>query len=288
MIISTLVCLFIFLLTSHSVFASVVINEVSPRTSPEWIELYNPDSVPIDLTGWYFKDASGTKKLIAQPESFLSNTYYLATGYSSWLNNSGLESLYLFDSTDNMVDSVSFDETNEDTTVARVPDFTGAWLLDQVSTPLATNVQPSPSITPTPTPDPSPSVSPTPTPTPSPTPLPSTLAAAQKPSPSPSVLPSLKPSPTPSPSPSTLPYATTPSDFHSPEGTVAGETTIDLSGYGSTSSPSVDPSLPSESSSLSLNKSRAKVLIFVGAGLSLLSLAIYLWLRRKNEGIINE
>ena len=167
-----LACLIIFVSFKSSASASVIINEVSPRSSPEWVELYNPDPAPIDLTGWYFKDASGTKKSITQPESFLSNTYYLATGYSSWLNNSGQESLYLFDSSDIMVDSVSFDETNEDTTVARVPDFTGAWLLDQVSTPLATNVQPSPSITPTPTPEPSPSVSPTPTPTPSPTPLP--------------------------------------------------------------------------------------------------------------------
>ena len=280
--------LIIFLVFTPSTSASVIINEVSPRSNPEWVELYNPDPVPIDLTGWYFKDASGTKKLIAQPESFPSNTYYLATGYSSWLNNTGQESLYLFDSTDNMVDSVSFDETNEDTTVARVPDISGAWLLDQVPTPLATNVQPSPSITPDPTPEPSPSISPTPSPSSSPSPLPSTLASAQKPTPTPTILPSPKPSLSPSVAPNTNPSSTPLSSILTPEGTVAGESIIDLSSYGSTSSPSVYPSSPIESSTLSLNKSRAKVLIFIGSGLSLLSLAIYLWLRRKNEVIINE
>lgn len=280
--------LIIFLVFTPSTSASVIINEVSPRSSPEWVELYNPDPAPTDLTGWYFKDASGTKKLITQPESFLPNSYYLATGYSSWLNNTGQESLYLFDSTDNMVDSVSFDETNEDTTVARVPDINGAWLLDQVPTPLATNVQPSPSITPDPTPEPSPSISPTPSPSSSPSPLPSTLAAAQKPTPTPTILPSPKPSLSPSLAPSIPPITTASIDAHSPEGTVAGETTIDLSGYGSTSSPSVDPSTPIDSSSLSLNKSRAKTLGFIVAGLLLLSLATYLWIRRKNEVIINE
>lgn len=266
--------------------ASVIINEVSPRSNPEWIELYNSDTSPVDLTGWYFKDASGTKKLISNPESFTANTYYLSTGYTSWLNNTGQESLYLFNSLDVMVDSVSFEETKEETTLSRIPDITGSWLLDQQPTPLAPNTQPTPSPTPSPAASPSPSLEPTPTPTPSPTPLPSTLASAQKPSPSPSLSPSKTPSPTPTPTPARSPSASVlVVDESASSGTVAGETTIDLSGYGNIPSPTPIETIDN---GLILNTSRAKILISIGSGLVLITSAIYLWYRRKNEGIINQ
>ena len=268
------------------VFASVIINEVSPRTNPEWVELYNSDPNPVDLTGWYFKDASGTKKLISNPETFAANTYYLATGYSSWLNNTGQELLYLFNNSDVMVDSLSFEETKENTSLARVPDITGSWLLDQIPTPLSSNNQPTPTPTPAPSPTDAASPIPSPTPTPTPSPLPSTLASAQKPSPSPTPSPSPSPTPVPSSKPAPSPSI---SDtlFNNNAGTVAGEATIDLSAYGNIPSPTPLAGNETNEKGLTLNKSRAKNIAYLGTGIALLAVATYLWFRRKNEGIIN-
>lgn len=107
---------------------------------------------------------------------------------------------------------------------------------------------------------PSPSPSPTPAPSPTPTPSPSLV-----PSPTPSPTP--KPSPKPSPSPSP--------DLGVRIGTVAGEaTTIDLSGFGVSPSPtSPAKALREGGSKPILNRDRAKTALLVGIGLITMSLA---------------
>ncbi len=109
-------------------------------------------------------------------------------------------------------------------------------------------------VHPSPVPSPNPSLppSPTPTPTPSPSPIPS---------------PSLIPSPRPSPSIALL----------SSPGTVAGETTVDLSAFG-VASPQPSTS-PSSTPTPRLNSTRARFALIVGSGLVLLSIASYLGFR---------
>lgn len=264
--------IFILLFLKHHiplVDASIVLNEISPRTSPEWLELYNSGTDPIDLNNWYLKDAAGNKKPIAVTEPLSPNNYFLATGYSSWLNNTGTESVYLYDSADVLVDSVSFAETKEGTVIARIPDITGTWLLDQVSSPLASNdsVLPSPIPSPSPTPSPSPSPSPLPTPaavaaTPSPTTTPTPT-----PTPTPVLISTPKPSPTPTPLPSPS------SDLlASPEGTVAAAVDVDLSSYGISPRPTSSPT----PALLQLNHSRLRFLSLTLGGLILFALATFL------------
>ena len=251
-----------------SVTASIVINEVSPLTNPEWIELYNPGSEAVDLTNWYFLDFSDTKKTLASGSAIPALSYFVFNNNNYWLNNNDPEVLKLYDSSGVLIDSVAFDPTNPETTVARIPDL-GEWYLDQLPTPNEANPTPIPSTTPTPTP------------TPIPTPDPS-IAVAQEPSPSPTPTPT--PTPTPSPSPITLstPSSSLTSSLSSPAtGTVAGEMVeINLTGFGiatPAASPIPSPSVPT------LNQSRAIYVILMGTGLIFLSLAGFLGVRQYRK-----
>lgn len=275
------VCTF-FAIFSQPVEAVVVLNEVSPRTSPEWIELYNTGPDPVDLTGWYYLDAASNRKNIDAPEPVGANTYYLSTPYTSWLNNDG-DSLYLYDNSDNLIDSLQFGQTKADTSVARVPDITGSWLLDQPQTALASNAAP--------TPTPSASPSPSPVPSPSPSPLPSAAATAQSPvtptpSPSPSATPIVAFSPSAKISSSSIP-SPSPTGGSDATATVAGVSDIDLSGYGM---PSIDTSPPPKDSTdptLSLNRSRLKLLITTSLGIIVLAVAAYLAYRQKKKNPVS-
>lgn len=264
--------------------ASLMLNEISPRTSPEWIEFYNSGPDAVDLTGWYLVDKQNHNKPILAPEPIAPNTYYVFSGVNSWLNNDDEESVTLYNSVGEVIDAVVFPKTVEGTTVARQPDITGSWLTNQPPTQGYTNTVASPS--------PSPSLSPSPSPSVTPSYSPAFAAIPPSPSPSPTP-PSVSPSPTltPSvvyPSPSKLVVSTTQPTLASPDtGTVSGASTIDLSGFGLVSPiPQESPQLSSAAASLSLNRSRAKVLLTTGSGLVLISLATYLWYRKKMGGII--
>ena len=119
-----------------------------------------------------------------------------------------------------------------------------------------------------PSPSPSPAVVPTPTSTPSPSPT-ST----------PTSTPTPKPSPTPLPSPSEL--------EDDSEATVAGVSTeIDLSGYGSSSSPNLQGELLSAKDGRqapSLNRSRLKTVAYIGSGLVILSIASFFGYRKYQK-----
>lgn len=266
-----------YLLSPQSVFATLVLNEISPRSNPEWIELYNTGTEAIDVTGWYFLDKQQTQKLLIAPEPIAPGTYFVFTGVSSWLNNDEEESVTIYDSGGVIIDAVVFPKTAADTTIARQPDFTGPWLTDQPPTQGHTNAQPSPS--PVPSPSPSPSSSPQASYSPA--------VAQAPPSPSPSPAPP-SPSPTSTPLPSSTIVQATPSPPApslaptTSEGTVAAATTIDLSAYGQSPSPS--PSSIATHPSLSINPVRLRFLLTVGLGLLCLSLALYLARRRLQSG----
>lgn len=281
-----LLSLFFFAFSTHIAKAAVIINEISPRTSPEWVELYNSGNEAVDLTGWYFIDKAGGKKDLTSLGAISATSYLVFTGIDSWLNNSGEESLSLYSpSSPDPQDAVSFGETGEGTTIARVPDITGTWYTNQTPTQGSANLNPSP------TPSPSPSV----TPSPSPTSSSSHTAVAQTPTPSPSPSPSVNPSPIPSPTPSPSPKPslkpspiTSPSPDLSPfpEGTVAGET-LNLSLFTASPAPSPAPSpLPK---GLRLRTDRAKNLLITGIGIIIISLSGYFGYRKYlDKGKIGE
>lgn len=174
-------------------YAQVVINEFCPNCSTEWVELYNLTTDPIDLEGWELQDGNSissddltiTKAVegvtVIQPQGFMVISYAKDQG---WLNNSGEETLKLFDNSaaTDPVDSFSFSSTQKDKTYSRIPDGTGSFSSGTNPTQGTYNQAP-----PSPTPSPTPTLAPTATPKPlSPTPT-------TKPSPT----STLHPTPTP-------------------------------------------------------------------------------------------
>lgn len=174
-----LICLLSF---PGNIFASVYINEFSPASDPESVELYNDSDDTVDISGWSLKDASQKPKVLLG--SIPPHGYFVYTQKSGWLNNTGAENLCLQNSASPsaMVDSVNFGTDDLKTPASdkcggRYPDG-GSWLsplectlgapnpAPPTSTPLPPTDTPHPTATavPTHTPHP-PSRSPTPKPT---------------------------------------------------------------------------------------------------------------------------
>jgi hypothetical protein len=261
-------CLVIALLfvVSTSVNAQVVINEVSPVSNPEWVELYNTSSASASLKEHSIDFGSDSqKKSFCDNEQIGPNSYKLIILTSSWLNNAG-DSVSLRRG-DDLVDTVTYGSaslpkpSSETESVSRSPEGSPNWIKVSQQSKQGEVISfdcptPTPSVSPSPSPTPSPSPSPTPPPTPTP------LASPVKPSPT--SRPSI------SPSPSLL-------------GEVSGvsDAQIDLSGFG-VSPPASPKSLEvgGSPSKPALNRARAKTAIIIGVGLILLAVAGYFGYRK--------
>jgi len=135
----------------------------------EWIELYNNGDVAFDLAGWYFKDLAGNTRNISNSNSSSGSTIIPAKDWmvvymnKEMLNNSGSETITLFDGDDDTADSYSYSgndycdlaptsgDVNDEIpsghcsgvpknkSYARIPDGVGAWI-DPIPTPGETNI----------------------------------------------------------------------------------------------------------------------------------------------------
>lgn len=68
----------------------------NPSTDGEWVELYNPQSLPVDLGGLYLDDVAGgggSPKQIPAGTSIPAHGYYVMTFASGFLNNTGAEAV---------------------------------------------------------------------------------------------------------------------------------------------------------------------------------------------------
>ena len=115
---------------SISSVASVVINEMElnpPEGGVDWVEIYNPDTESMDISGWgaEITDGSWVGKFPAVPAGTILSArgFYVFNGLSSWNHNDGgYVELYsasgeLMDRTANRQDTM-----NNDFTYGRHPD----------------------------------------------------------------------------------------------------------------------------------------------------------------------
>lgn len=138
----------------------------------EWIELYNNNNTAVDLTGWYIRDnldSEDHKIVIDFNHTGFSTPIISSHGFlvvylnKSILNNTGGDSVRLFDNNDNLIDSYTYvlpadfcnlepteDGINDENgsgvgngctstvpgnkSYARIPDGIGAWV-DPIPTP---------------------------------------------------------------------------------------------------------------------------------------------------------
>jgi hypothetical protein len=134
-----------------AVFAGLLINEVSYKGTPEWVEILNDSDQSSELVGLVLKDANNsTKDDLILDGSISPHEYKVFENSKSWLNDSG-DTLYLVSSTSGQVfDQVTFDRAIDGKTYGRV---NGSWgFMD--STRGGSNgatVQPTSTSTPTPT-----------------------------------------------------------------------------------------------------------------------------------------
>src|SRR3990167_6767058 len=207
----------IFFLSFHPpVFATnpgdVLINEFSPKSDPEWIELYNPKDDQISVAGWTIKDAANHTETVAAV-CILPHGFYTFERSKGWLNDSGGDSISLLDDFGAIMDNISYGTSNDpitttpasDKSASRVPDGSSDW---QIGSPTRQDTS-----IPCPVPTPSPTPTPTSTPTPAPT-------HAKSPSPTAKISPAVlgetqdslqSPTEESTPSPSANPTSTSPS-----------------------------------------------------------------------------
>ena len=115
--------------TNVSLEKNVVINEIAwagtkAESSDEWIELYNNTNASIDLAGWKLQSSDADGPDIELSGSIGANSFYLIertddnptsetanlTGsFGNGLSNTTCEVLYLYDSSDGVVDQTFCD-----------------------------------------------------------------------------------------------------------------------------------------------------------------------------------
>lgn len=242
------------------------LNEILANPSSgqnEWVEIYAPDIT--DISSYYFKDKAGAKKTLESANQ--CDKYFVWELNSSdgegWLNNSGEESIFLYDQNDNLIDShENWVAPAEGKTIGRFPDGTGDWKETKDPSKCGQNIEDVPAPTSTPTPTPSPTASPT-----------STTITSSTPKPSPKATPKSSPAATRSSSPSASPQ-------------VLGEQNRSLIASGAGL---MDTSTqPQDTFQSAPSKKVAGILIVSGAALVLLALGFHLWYRKINKGKLLE
>lgn len=112
--------------------ADIVINEIfpspSPSSNPEWIELYNPTSQTIDISGMWIDDISGgggSPYQIPASTTIAAGAYY-TRDFSSYFNNAGDDARLLLSDGTTVVDTKTYGNTANNKSWYRSPSG-GSW-----------------------------------------------------------------------------------------------------------------------------------------------------------------
>lgn len=158
-----IICLIAYCLFPSAVFATPVINEFSSSTSDDWIEIYNPDAFPIDLSIYRIRDSTENNNL--DLSGSLAPLSLIAFEWSNKLNNGG-DIIKLVQISDNStVDLVTYGNQGGliapdiNQSAGRISDGAGNWTVFTTASKNSTNNSslvfvpptPIPSKTPTPT-----------------------------------------------------------------------------------------------------------------------------------------
>jgi hypothetical protein len=144
-----------------SIFATVVINEIYPKTEQvthTWIELYNNSNEPVSLDRWTLKNSNGTATTftmnassIIQPRNFLVFNY---SQTNIQLEKNG-DTVLLHNEKNDLIDSQSYPSIlGYNSSVGRSTDGAGFWTFCDQATQERSNNCPPPTPTPLITPSP--------------------------------------------------------------------------------------------------------------------------------------
>ena len=126
-------------------WATMRLNEISPTpaSGSEWVELYNPGALPVDLSGGTLCDDRSTACSIAALSGIIPSHGFLTISITgSKLNNDG-DSVILKDPAGDIVDQMSYGANllpMSGQVLARTIDGAGSWVVSIISTMGAANV----------------------------------------------------------------------------------------------------------------------------------------------------
>jgi hypothetical protein len=126
---------------SPTTIGNILISEflAAPNTGyDEWIELYNAETFPINISGWSIVDASGKATILSG--ELTANSYHLIVNPLGKLNNDG-DTITLLNSNSQLVDTVSYGTASlkapkYDDSIGRIND---EWAVTQSPTPGTAN-----------------------------------------------------------------------------------------------------------------------------------------------------
>jgi hypothetical protein len=176
----------IVIFSTSDIQAEVVINEVSPASDPEWVELYNTSSTSASLKGYSINFGTDSQnKYFCDNEVANENSYRIISLTSHWLADSG--DIVTLKNGDDVVNAIGYGSGHSlgkpiaAGSISRLPDGGSDWVLLSLSTQQGGLISfDCPTPTPTATPQPEPTATPLPTPTKSPSPVPT---STKKPTP---------------------------------------------------------------------------------------------------------
>lgn len=143
----------------------LVINEFMPYPNtgePEWVELFNTGSEPIDIQGYSIDDETTSSGVTTLTQSTIiePHTLFVVVFSSSFLNNSGSDSVKLYAPDGSLISNVPYSNASQNKSYSRIPDGTGDFVKGG-ATQSTWNVSLSPTNTPTSTPTEDPTTIPT-------------------------------------------------------------------------------------------------------------------------------
>lgn len=110
--------------------SNLVLNEIFPSPSGganEWVEIYNPSGVSINLNGWDLKDFALSPKDISGLGTITPSGFSVFEAGSGWLNNDG-DTLQLRNPSDFVIDQHTFGNVSSDKSIGRKEDRHTDWV----------------------------------------------------------------------------------------------------------------------------------------------------------------
>lgn len=146
MIRKTLLISLIFLTITATSAQSIIINEFMANPigldnalmpDGEWVELYNPNNISVNVSGWELRDNNDKNELYIQTKNTnTGNTIISAKGFlvvyrnrdSDFSLNSKNDSVRLFDDLGNLIDAYNYSSSSEGVSIGRYPDGADHWI----------------------------------------------------------------------------------------------------------------------------------------------------------------
>jgi hypothetical protein len=120
---------------------AVRINEIesSGGVPGDWVELFNAGPIPVDMSGWIFRDNDDTHAYVIAPGTILpAGAYYLLEEAAFGFGLGAADAARIFDSLGNLIDSYSW-TAHATTTYGRCPNGSGAFATTASATKGAAN-----------------------------------------------------------------------------------------------------------------------------------------------------